>query len=347
MFRPFYFLAIFLVVSIAACNETTNSNQKDNFDRTEILENWVDNKIKPAFADYVATLNALQLALAEFENNETVADLDHLRATYIEAYLAWQKVSMFEIGQAQILNLRGFTNIFPADIEKISTHITSGSYNLELPSNFATQGFPAIDYLLFQVDDKNDLVNKLREGHSALYLRALVERLTDLATTTNDGWTSDFRSSLIDEPDAVDRIVNDYIFYFEKFLRAGKVGIPAGVFSGDPISTAVEAPFSGTYSKDLLLEALDAVQDFFNGQSLNSYLEFMNKADIAREINEHWNTARELINSLDPNLKSQVENDPIAMLEVYDELQKAVILLKVDMLQALSIQVDYVDADGD
>ncbi len=35
------------------------------------------------------------------------------------------------------------------------------------------------------------------------------------------------------------------------------------------------------------------------------------------------------------------------MLTAYDELQKAVVLLKVDMLQALNIQVDFVDADGD
>lgn len=35
------------------------------------------------------------------------------------------------------------------------------------------------------------------------------------------------------------------------------------------------------------------------------------------------------------------------MLQTYDELQKNVILMKVDMLQALNINVDYVDADGD
>ena len=46
-------------------------------------------------------------------------------------------------------------------------------------------------------------------------------------------------------------------------------------------------------------------------------------------------------------MKSQVEKDNTKMLEAYDELQKAVILLKVDMMQALSISVDYVDSDGD
>ena len=35
------------------------------------------------------------------------------------------------------------------------------------------------------------------------------------------------------------------------------------------------------------------------------------------------------------------------MLVAYDEIQKGVVFLKTDMLQTLSISVDYVDADGD
>ena len=35
------------------------------------------------------------------------------------------------------------------------------------------------------------------------------------------------------------------------------------------------------------------------------------------------------------------------MLRLYDELQQLTVLLKVDLLQALGINVDYVDADGD
>ncbi len=40
-------------------------------------------------------------------------------------------------------------------------------------------------------------------------------------------------------------------------------------------------------------------------------------------------------------------DDNVQMLTLYDEMQRLVVLLKVDMLQALSINVDYVDADGD
>jgi hypothetical protein len=35
------------------------------------------------------------------------------------------------------------------------------------------------------------------------------------------------------------------------------------------------------------------------------------------------------------------------MLLAYDEVQRAVPLLKVDMVSAMSINIDFVDADGD
>ncbi len=35
------------------------------------------------------------------------------------------------------------------------------------------------------------------------------------------------------------------------------------------------------------------------------------------------------------------------MLASYDELQRLVVLFKVDMVQAFDVTIDYVDADGD
>ena len=35
------------------------------------------------------------------------------------------------------------------------------------------------------------------------------------------------------------------------------------------------------------------------------------------------------------------------MLQTFDVIQEGVVMMKVEMLQKLSINVDYVDADGD
>ena len=60
-----------------------------------------------------------------------------------------------------------------------------------------------------------------------------------------------------------------------------------------------------------------------------------------------FQSARTAISSLNADFEVQVNDNNTAMLQAYDELQKNVVLIKVDMLQAFDINVDFVDADGD
>lgn len=362
------FLFAFILLAFSACkdDETTSTLITDNFDRTAMLTHWADNIIIPGFEDYAASLADLQTATDAFNANPSEATLNVLRADWLEAYKLWQKVSMFDIGKAEAIGLRNFTNIYPTDVQMISLNIETGNYNLELPSNFDTQGFPALDYLLYGVnDDDAAIVATLSQANYAQYLSDIVVRLNDLSNEVLTDWTSNYRDTFIansasSATGSVDKLVNDFIFYYEKFLRAGKVGIPAGVFSGTPLSTHVEAPYSGEFSKELFDTALDAAQDFFNGknfrtiqqtQGMSDYLDYLNTFkddnDLTQSINNQLNTARQASNHLSPNFKQQIETDHYKMLETYDELQKAVVLLKVDMVQAFSIVIDYVDADGD
>jgi hypothetical protein len=64
-------------------------------------------------------------------------------------------------------------------------------------------------------------------------------------------------------------------------------------------------------------------------------------------INDQFEESRSKINMLNDSFVQQIENNNVAMTEAFDAIQMGVVLLKVDMLQALDISVDFVDADGD
>ena len=358
-----------LVISLA-CGDSGGDDDPgtaDNFDRAAMLANWAENIIIPAYEDYAEQLDILKSTKTVFLDNQDMASLTGLRNQFATAYRSWQSVSMFEIGPAETVTLRNFTNIFPADPQEIEENVASGSANLELPSNNDSQGFPALDYLLYAVA-ANDaaILAKLSETSYQNYLSALIDRLFDLADGVRREWTTaGYRDTFVSASgssatSSVNRMANDFMFYYEKSLRAGKVGIPAGVFSGNPLSDRVEAPFSGSLSKALLQDALTAVQDFFSGQhfgsttsglSLQQYLNDLGAQKdgqpLIEVINAQFSSAQDAINLLNDDLKTQVETNNTQMLAAYDELQKAVVLLKVDMFQALNIQVDFVDADGD
>jgi len=362
-------LAMTLGLIVWACSEEDEpTTSTDNFDRAAMLINWADNIIIPGYEAYVEQLTNLSAAKDAFLEARTEDNLVTLRSSWLDAYISWQKVSMFEIGKAETLTLRDYTNIFPTDATQIEENVATEDYNLELPSTRSQQGFPAIDYLINGSADSDAAIVTRFEENKAMqdYLSNLVDRLSQLSSAVLDDWKNGYRDTFVEKDgssasSSVNKMTNDYIFYYEKALRAGKIGIPAGVFSNTPLSDRVEALYKKDVSKVLYDNALQATIDFFNGkhfdgngegESLKSYLDFLNTIsegeNLSAIINNQFNAAQEAGDQfLGDNFFEEVENSNTDMLKTYDELQSNVILMKVDMLQALNIKVDYVDADGD
>ncbi|MDW7695905.1 imelysin family protein [Flammeovirgaceae bacterium SG7u.111] len=354
--------------TLFSCSEKkAEEPEKDNFDRQAMLTNWADNIIIPAYEAYVVTTADLVAAKDAFVNEPSETKLQTLKATWLSAYTAWQKVSMFEIGKAEELTLRDYTNIFPTNAAEIDANLQSGTWNLALPSTRVQQGFPALDYLLHGLaatEAETTTLFSTNENHRN-YLSDVTDRIHSLADQVLKDWKGGYREAFIAESgssanSSVNKLVNDYLFYYEKFLRAGKIGIPAGVFSNQPLSDNVEAFYNKDVSKSLFITSLQASYDFFlgkhfsggsTGESLKSYLDFLNTItngeSLSKEISSKFENALSKGNLLGDNLYQEVETNNQAMLATYDALQEIVILMKVDMFQALNIKVDYVDADGD
>ena len=363
-------ICVLLIIVIAfSCNDNGSNNPMftDNFDRGNMLEFWADEIIIPAYNSYSNSLQDFSQKTDTFFSDPTPSKLQALRDAWLAAYLDWQSVSMFEIGKAEETSIRNFTNIYPTDIDLINNNLLSGNFNLVLPSNFTAQGFPALDYLLFGSQNSDEeIFDYLLQDDVSSYFISLVDRLNSLTTAVLDDWNGDYRNTFTSNigssaTASTDKLVNDFLFYYERFLRAGKVGIPAGVFSGSEEPGLVEGKYSSVYSKQLFEKGFSSIVSFFNGisfdgqaqgSSLNQYLDWVfqesNGAfDIAQDINEKWANVELALSNVGDNFGQQVMDDNSKMLALYDELQRAVPTLKADMLQALNIQIDFVDADGD
>ncbi len=366
-------VAVFLIIATCyACSESDDSgpNSQDEFDRSAMLINWADNIIVPAYTSLEVENSALVSATATFTNSPNEQNLQTLRTSWLNAYSAFQHVSMFEIGLAEQLRFRDRMNTYPANISEIEGFIANGTYDFSLPSTNDAQGFPALDYMLYGLGSNTSEVLSFYVSNPDAskyldYLNDLVNSIDTLTSEVLTNWETGFRNDFVANDGSsasasVDKLTNDYILYYEKALRAGKIGIPAGVFSNDPLPTHVEALYAQEVSKELALEALAATKGFFlgkhhntnqQGPSFKAYLDFLNTIkngeDLSSLIVEQFNAANAEMSTLNPNFAVQIQSNNSAMLQTYDALQRNVILLKVDMLQALSIDVDFVDTDGD
>ena len=80
--------------------------KKDDFNRADMITHWADNIIIPGLGHYVGELGKLKTAVSAFNDAATVPHLKILRTEWLDAYRAWQRVSMFEIGPAETVTLR-------------------------------------------------------------------------------------------------------------------------------------------------------------------------------------------------------------------------------------------------
>lgn len=365
-------ILILACLVFAACSTEDDSggdeggNTDDNFDRGAMLANWADNIILPSYENLNGDTQKLEELTVSFTENPGNTGLTALRGQFKVAYQNFQTVSMFDIGKAEELNYRSFLNTYPLNAGDVESKIASSSYDLNLPSSYDEQGFPALDYLLFGLGStREEVLGKYTSDENAEkykeYLLDVVTRINALTAEVTASWQGDYRDTFVENTSSssigsVDRMTNKYVMYFEKFLRSGKIGFPSGAITGTPSPINVEAYYSEDFSKQLYLQALSSSMDFFtgkhfgkaeSGKSYQAYLEALDRGDLADDILAQFNTIQTRSGELDESLRNQVETNNTLMLEVHDELQKEVVLLKLDMLQALSISVDYVDSDGD
>lgn len=351
-----------LALLLTSC-ENTGVGPSDTWDRAAMLEHQTSHFIVPAFQAYSDAAADLDLAASAFATTADQVHFDALEDALRSTYIAWQSVSFLEVGPSESVALRYRTNTYPTDTATVEAtaqqYSGTSAPNFQLPSTYDQQGLPALDYLVHG----NTLTELQSSTELTAYIARLAAEVATLAQTAADDWATQAESFASDAGTSAsaptNKLANDFVFHFEKELRAGKVGIPAGVFSSVTFPEKVEARFSGD-SKALFLASLRAHQMFFSGTAFDSlstgpsfagYLDHLDIKEGTEMLSDRiigsFEGARSLAQAIDTTFEEQTRDDTMRMLELYDELQRGVVLAKVDMMQAMNIKVDYVDADGD
>jgi predicted lipoprotein len=360
-----------------ACSKKGSTNDPDQTDanainRKAVLTNIADNIVIPSYGKFKIKLDAMTAKSTAFTNAPGTVTLTEFRAAWVEAYIEWQKVELFDFGPGQVEAIRSYFNIYPANEVLIATNINTGvSVNLEVSAAYPTQGFPALDYLIngLGTTDAAILTFYTSAPDAAKridYLKKLVQRMNTVFNKVNTDWAT-YRNQFVDRTgidasSSTSVMVNSYVLNYERFIRSGKFGIPSGAMMGGVVAAdKVEALYKKDISLSLAKAAQQASIDFFNGKgsvngtegpSFKTYLDGLNAKDgqgvkLSQTILNQFAATTAKMNLLTENLNNEVKTNNQKMIDVYTEMQKSVKMLKVDMTSAMSITISYTDNDGD
>lgn len=383
-------LLFLIILQLFACsedssdaNETTcqsNPSVRETFDISDLLINYADNLIIPAYENLQTQLSDLKTAQTNFKNSSSLVNLNILKTEFIEAYKAWQYVEPYNLTPEKNLNYRLFMNTFPSSTVNAPSNILGvstidqnilGAYSLDLGSTIDQQGFPAVDYLLYGISsDENgvfNIYNGLNGGSYHNYLSDVIDRMLSLTNNVLGQWKSGFRDTFVSNTgnansESTNIFFNEYINHYERYLREKRIVTPANIRGDFPTTLpfAVEAFYANDFSKTLFLESLTASERIYKGVSFDGstdgmgaddYLIFLGRGDLDQSIFDQFSEVRTTANVLQESFSDEINEgiDGILRMDnVFDELQVNTNNLKVDMMIcAFGINATIVDTDGD
>ena len=361
-----------LTVLLASCDGGTGEEPppQGEFDRSEMLEHLGNALILPAYEALQGAVNDLDAAAAAFADGPTASNLDEVQGQLKNARLAWQDANLFQFGPAESVALRASLNTYPVDQDQVEANIASGDYTLGTIGNRAAVGFPTLGYLVYGTGtteeetlaayttaaDASKRLAYLQDNIG--FIKAAVDGTVDAWAASGDDYIGTFLSQAnagTDVGSSLGMLINAFVLHYERFIRDGKIGIPAGVRSaGVPRPTLTEAYYGG-YSAELALANLHAARRMFLGNSLagaeglglDDHLQALDAEALATEIVTEFDEAIAALKALTDPLSEQIEgnNDPV--LTAFTELQDVIVLLKADVTSVLGVTITYQDNDGD
>lgn len=369
-------VGLILTVTFFACTKTSENPVETNTketDRKALLANLSDNIIVPAYADFKIQFDDMLAKADVFTATPNTANLIAYRASWRAAYINWQKVEMFDFGPGQTYAIRAHFNIYPTNVSIIQANTAAGNANLEVPASYAAQGFPAIDYLINGIGaNDTEIIAAYTTATDAAkklnYLKRITNQMNTVFTQVYTAWKGNFATNFksktaIDAGSSTSTLINGYILNFERYIRSGKIGIPAGSMTpGNSFPEKVEAFYTKDLGLTLAKTAQTATYNFFLGKSyqnqtagysIKNYLDALGVKDatsgklLSELITQQFDLIDVNLNGLQNNLYSEVNNNKPKMVNTYNEMQKLVRLLKVDMTSAMSVTITYTDNDGD
>ena len=152
MIKKIFSSSFVLILLIFSCNSDSDDSSSEVWEqKSEMLTNWADNFISPSYTTLTNNLVLLEESGNTFAGSTNLQNLENLRASFINAYMSWQYVEMFDIGLAEETYYKSKMNIYPTTVSRIELNIQNGNTDFNNSNNYSAQGFPALDYLLLSL----------------------------------------------------------------------------------------------------------------------------------------------------------------------------------------------------
>ncbi|WP_026464237.1 imelysin family protein [Adhaeribacter aquaticus] len=354
--KGFITLITSIVFLVLACdgNDKPDPTPDNGFDKTAMLTNYADNLIIPGYTNLQGQLQTLETAVNAFLNAPTTANQQTLKPIFKEAYLQFQRVSVYQVGPAETVLLSNFLNTFPANTTAIENNINSGTYNFAQTSVLDQQGFPALDYLLFSPNAIQRLTEATNNNRKK-YIQDVINRSKSLVNTVATEWNSNYRTQFVtntrtDVGSPIGYLVNQFAFELDQ-LKGPRIGWPFGKMSGGTVFADKSEGYYAGISGALAVENLNSLKKAYtgnnSGKGISDYLVALKKDQLNSDVIKQFDTAIDQLKAIPDPMSNAFTNNKELVDAAYRQIQTLLTYVKTDVASATGVRITYQDSDGD
>ncbi len=342
-----------LIIGCVDPNDDNGSNSSSE-DFVELLDNQADIVIN-AMLRYQSAMNNLVAAIESIDEDVLPADVTVFEQAYSQAYLTYQAAAVHNYFATANSGLVESTNLYPIDVDLLEELIANESYNFSNMAQQRANGFPALDYMIYNEGGLRFYL--LTTPKSLEFLNELVHSMSERADALVEDWTGALREDFINNGgtalgSSISEQLNKSLIYLEDHVRENKVGIPIGLLgpNDSPIpadSTKIEAYYQSVhegnseFALQLLSTSINEMQTIYLGfgidvtqrQGYDDLLLARDQSGIHEDIVAQFSAINLAIIG-----RENISGDD----ELYQDIQGLITLYKSDLFPVLNVQ----DADG-
>lgn len=350
-----------LVCLIALALLSCDAGQTEQADyRRRLLIAWGQDVVVPDLQRFEAAASVLSDASAALCAAPNAQSLQAARDAWSSARSPWKQVEVFRFGPYRDEPLRlgpklDFWPMRPESIQRRLDGMNGVDADTLATAGAAERGLPAVEYLLWSVDDPAAFVDR----HCAY----LVGASADVATSAQrmraawDPAEGDYAGQLANSGrgGAYDTLQMAFAEVVSRMghtienIRFEKLGKPVGLDGADPQPDKTESPLSGRALDDIRdnLIGISALYHGANdGLGLSDYLAFRGH-DFDASFESRVQAARAALDAIPEPLNQAVVDAPDTVRAAIDALFEIERLIQVDIANALSVNLTFNDSDGD
>lgn len=360
-------IVISTLLFFVSCNTDgiTESDYQIQYTRTAQLDNIYENEILVLSNDFIHKTTLLQTSVQEFKTTSSLENLTKTQASWIAALKVWKQLELYNLGAVENSFIHFEINRWATNTETIDEYIYG---NETINDTFiaskgsSSKGISALEYLLFSSEENQEVLNSFTTDinfeRKLDYLEALAINLKTKADALLSIWKNDkdnFISSIENGiSGSQNQLTNAMITLIEEIIIS-KLGNPLGDNTGGVIN--IEA-LEATRSKSSLIiiqEHLTALKRCYNGSFLeneinwgyDNYLYLIEREDLDVSIIAAFEACQTKIDAIKNPLIEEIISNPENVTNLRDAFRDLLVLIKVDMSNAIGTTVTINDNDGD